>query len=46
MTKNVYETPSMEELGSFEEITQSQMTGTVLDVTEPAGTPLDELTLS
>ena len=46
MTKISYETPAVEALGSFEQLTQAAVTGSRLDSTEPAGTPVSELTFS
>ena len=46
MSKTCYVTPALTALGTFEELTQSAVTGSRLDVNEPAGTPVNELTFS
>lgn len=46
MTKVTYEQPKIEELGSFEKLTQGGMDGNFLDATFPAGTPKGDLTFS
>lgn len=43
MTKEMYVRPSVEELGSFEEITQASTGGTIADAAFPAGTPLNQI---
>jgi hypothetical protein len=39
-----YSTPSLEELGTFEKLTQATGCPDALDATFPAGTPFGELT--
>lgn len=46
MTLRVYSTPQLEELGTFEKLTQAAGCPDALDATFPAGTPLSELTCS
>ncbi|MDT0577010.1 putative RiPP precursor [Croceicoccus sp. F390] len=46
MTKATYERPEMTDLGSFESMTQSAVKGSMLDMNEPAGTPVSDLTFS
>ena len=46
MTKVAYTKPELEEIGSFEEITQGASTGSALDAVFPAGTPAGRLTFS
>lgn len=44
--KQVYEAPQLEEMGSFEGLTQAGVKGNFLDATFPAGTPFSDLTFS
>lgn len=44
MTSKTYSTPILEELGTFERLTQSAGCPDFLDATFPAGTPLADLT--
>ena len=46
MTKETYQTPEMEALGSFEELTQAAQIGNATDATFAADTPIDQLTFS
>ncbi len=46
MTKVAYTKPELEEIGSFEEITQGASTGSALDAVFPVGTPAGRLTFS
>ena len=46
MTENTYETPELEEIGSFEDVTLASACGGTLDATFPAGTPFGALTCS
>jgi hypothetical protein len=43
---NRYETPSLEKIGSFEELTLGGASGSALDADYPAGTPFADLTFS
>lgn len=44
MTARIYSTPRLEELGSFESLTQGAGCPDALDATFPAGTPIGDLT--
>lgn len=44
MNTRVYSTPQLEELGTFEKLTQAAGCPDALDATFPAGTPIGELT--
>lgn len=44
MTLRPYSAPELEELGSFERLTQGAGCPDALDATFPAGTPIGELT--
>lgn len=44
--KTPYETPTVVELGSFEEITQGATSGNALDRAFPDNTPSNQLTFS
>ncbi len=44
--KKTYEMPQLEELGSFEAMTQAAATGSQLDATFPITTPSSDLTFS
>lgn len=44
--KTNYETPTVADLGSFEEITQGARVGRRLDASFPVGTPDESLTFS
>lgn len=44
MTSKNYSTPMLEELGTFERLTQAIGCPDFLDSTFPAGTPMDDLT--
>lgn len=46
MTKTVYEAPSINEVGTFEALTQGASTGSKLDATFPNGTAFGDLTFS
>ena len=46
MTKAVYETPVLSEIGSFETLTQGTSNGNNLDRVFPSGTPRGDLTFS
>lgn len=41
-----YESPSLEKIGSFEELTLGSASGGFLDATFPTGTPASDLTFS
>lgn len=41
-----YVSPTVEVIGSFEEVTQGNATGSSLDADFPTGTPFDDLTFS
>lgn len=44
MTARIYTAPLLEELGSFETLTQGASCPDALDATFPAGTPIGDLT--
>jgi len=44
MTARAYTAPQLEELGTFERLTQAAGCPDALDATFPAGTPIGELT--
>lgn len=44
MTQRAYSTPVLEELGSFERLTQAAGCPDALDAAFPAGTPFGDLT--
>ncbi len=44
MTNRNYTTPQLEELGSFERLTQASGCPDALDASFPAGTPIGDLT--
>ncbi len=44
MNPRTYTTPALEELGSFERLTQGAGCPDALDATFPAGTPIGDLT--
>lgn len=44
MTSKTYSTPLLEELGSFERLTQASGCPDALDATFPSGTPFGDLT--
>ena len=44
--KAIYTPPSMQNLGSFENLTRGGTTGTTLDASFPRGTPFGDLTFS
>jgi len=44
MTSRIYSTPSLEELGTFEKLTQASGCPDALDAAFPAGTPFGDLT--
>ena len=44
MNPRTYDTPILEELGSFEHLTQGAGCPDALDATFPAGTPIGDLT--
>ncbi len=46
MTKVAYAKPELEEIGSFEEITQGGLGSTAIDATFPQNTPFNQLTFS
>ena len=46
MTETNYETPTLEEIGSFEDVTLAAVCGGTLDATFPAGTPFGDITCS
>jgi len=46
MTKEAYNAPEMEALGSFEELTQAAQIGNATDAMFASDTPIDELTFS
>jgi hypothetical protein len=46
MTKETYQAPEMEALGSFEELTQAAQIGNALDASYHTDTPIDDLTFS
>ena len=46
MPKTEYETPELIDAGLFEEITEGGATGSVLDASFSAGTPVSDLTFS
>lgn len=46
MTKTVYQTPVLTEIGSFETVTQGTQTGQGTDAVFPTDTPRGELTFS